>query len=61
MGPHLAPCDKFLLEFKSESILNNWYASIYEIIRTVQPFTFLALFSSSDIKNLKTKYNAHLQ
>lgn len=55
------PCDKFLLEFKSYSLLNNWNASIYDIIRMVQPVIFPALLLSSVLKNLKSKPNAHLQ
>lgn len=60
-GHPKAPWDKFLPEYKSEFLLNNWYASIYEIMRTVQPITLPALLSSPVIKNLKTKYNAYLQ
>lgn len=53
--PHKAPCDKILSEFTNEYILNNWFASIYEIISTEQPITFHAFPSLSAVRNLKIK------
>lgn len=61
-GRPKAPWDKFLLEFKfkSETLLNNWYTSVYDKMRTVQPIMLPALLSSPVIKNLKINYRAYL-
>ena len=54
------PWDKFLSEYKSESHLNNWYASICELMSTEHPFTLPVLLSSSKpntIMLICNKYN----
>ena len=55
-----APWDKFLSEYKSESLLNNWYASICELMSTEHRITLPVLLSSSKpntIMLICNKYN----